>query len=460
MHYLKLIVVFIVLPLLPAWAGWEQLQRVQAAQPLGQVGMVLSGVALGGGLLAALLGAAAIWLPCHASRAARRGQPLLLAAFDGARRRLPALQALHIAAVAVAGSCAGLFEARVLLRDGLEVEALIALAPAIVLPLAAWWYSLWRIAQARRAIAEAFQPLPVVSTVLGQSLSARQAPELWALAERLALALRVPPPTHLVVGFEGRCQMTFTPVQCMPGNTRHEGRTLYVPLPLLGLLDAAEAEAALAYALACNAQMETPYGQVFLPVYVGLGSALEAADAQVTRGVWQDVLFAPVAWLHEHLRGAWQGPVSREQAACEARATAAVARAVDGLALRAAVERLARVEETLERILAIELEFGNQPGADVLTEALLELEKNAPVPVNATAAVDRYFADGPALRASLSQAFYQHGEALEAELEADLGALRQVVASATQRREAGPVRKTLAWCMIFLLLFGALASWV
>ncbi|MGV8371123.1 M48 family metallopeptidase, partial [Pseudomonas aeruginosa] len=68
---------------------------------------------------------------------------------------------------------------------------------------------------------------------------------------------------------------------CLQPSGEHlEGRSLYLSLPLLGLLDRAELSAVMAHELAHFAGRDAHYSLRFLPIYQGAASQLAAIEEQ------------------------------------------------------------------------------------------------------------------------------------------------------------------------------------
>ncbi|MGZ3013238.1 M48 family metalloprotease, partial [Pseudomonas aeruginosa] len=65
-----------------------------------------------------------------------------------------------------------------------------------------------------------------------------------------------------------------------PSGEHLEGRSLYLSLPLLGLLDRAELSAVMAHELAHFAGRDAHYSLRFLPIYQGAASQLAAIEEQ------------------------------------------------------------------------------------------------------------------------------------------------------------------------------------
>jgi Zn-dependent protease with chaperone function len=85
------------------------------------------------------------------------------------------------------------------------------------------------------------------NAVMGELLPAETAPALWLRIGELARSLRTEPPRQIVAGVDANFFVTEHPLSVSGHGI--EGRTLYVSIPLLRILDQQEADAVLAHEL-------------------------------------------------------------------------------------------------------------------------------------------------------------------------------------------------------------------
>ncbi|MGU1517262.1 M48 family metallopeptidase [Pseudomonas aeruginosa] len=123
------------------------------------------------------------------------------------------------------------------------------------------------------------RPAPALD-VIGRRLGEEDAPELWTLLRELAARLDTPAPQHLLVGLCDGFYVTANRVCLQPSGEHLQGRSLYLSLPLLGLLDRAELSAVIAHELAHFAGRDAHYSLRFLPIYQGAASQLAAIEEQ------------------------------------------------------------------------------------------------------------------------------------------------------------------------------------
>lgn len=255
----------------------ERLADTRSAQRLSRFAAVLadSGACLAA--LVAVLGAVSLAGIAGAARSALRSRRCLLLWFELGRRLLPCLLLAQIGLLALALACAGTFEILGLWRVGQvpvsEGRTQLSVALILLGLLASAWQMLAKISRLR------LRPAPALD-VIGRRLGEEDAPELWTLLRELAARLDTPAPQHLLVGLCDGFYVTANRVCLQPSGEHLEGRSLYLSLPLLGLLDRAELSAVIAHELAHFAGRDAHYSLRFLPIYQGAASQLAAIEEQ------------------------------------------------------------------------------------------------------------------------------------------------------------------------------------
>jgi Zn-dependent protease with chaperone function len=100
------------------------------------------------------------------------------------------------------------------------------------------------------AVVAIFAKLPEQNAVSGNLIAEADAPALWARIRQMAQSLKTEPPQQLIAGIDTNFFVTQTPMQVIDENRTVQGRSLFVSLPLLGILERSEADAVLAHELA------------------------------------------------------------------------------------------------------------------------------------------------------------------------------------------------------------------
>ena len=98
------------------------------------------------------------------------------------------------------------------------------------------------------AVYTLFRKLPSVNAIDGELIAEADAPRLWERIRQLAGRVKTAPPDQIVAGIDTNFFVTEAPIE-VAGRTLN-GRTLFVSLPLLRVLDQSEADAVLAHELA------------------------------------------------------------------------------------------------------------------------------------------------------------------------------------------------------------------
>ena len=110
----------------------------------------------------------------------------------------------------------------------------------VVAALAVW--------MAWRAIDGLFQKTGQIAELEAELVTEAAAPALWARLRRLAVGMETKPPEHVAVGIDDNFFVTEAPLKVSTAEV--EGRTLYMSLPLLRLLQENEADAVVCHELA------------------------------------------------------------------------------------------------------------------------------------------------------------------------------------------------------------------
>jgi len=225
-------------------------------------------------LLAAIVGMA---IAFQAGVAARRSRVQLVASFARVHRFLPftlgvlvlglAISVVGIAAFELIGMW---FWERV---SGGEMK--LAVFGVILAGMAV--YGAYSALRGMRDIFALATPDPIHEA--GRVVGAAEAPGLWRLVHEVAAREQAIAPDTIVIGMDGGFYVTESEVTLTPGEQTLHGRTLFIPAPYLELLDEEELVGIIGHELAHFVGEDTAYTRHFMPIYTGLGRALDAMGA-------------------------------------------------------------------------------------------------------------------------------------------------------------------------------------
>lgn len=98
-----------------------------------------------------------------------------------------------------------------------------------------------------RAIISVFRRAQMDNRVQGELVNPAAAPQLWARIRELAARVDTAPPEQVIAGIDANFFVTEHPLEL--GRDRTRGRSLFISIPLLRVLDQQEADAVLAHEL-------------------------------------------------------------------------------------------------------------------------------------------------------------------------------------------------------------------
>lgn len=236
--------------------------------PLAQLSLALA-------LLATVSFCIAWALMRNAARRALQSRDALVSAFGAGRRWLPVFMVMQT--LLIFATLIGLlaFEAgRAIDRSYISDGAMKLVILAGLIALCLLWYAariIWDTLRTalRRPVSE-----PIL--VMGQALSAAQAPALWEFVGDVAQRTGARLPDTVVVGLNEGFFVTEHPVALVNGERLQQGRVLYLPLPYMNFMQRSEVAAVVAHELGHFSGEDTAYGQRFAPIYQSLVSSILA----------------------------------------------------------------------------------------------------------------------------------------------------------------------------------------
>jgi Zn-dependent protease with chaperone function len=179
----------------------------------------------------------------------------------------------------------------------------------------------------------------------GTLLTEKMAPRFWTHVREMCKKLETDPPSHIVAGVDDNFFVTEHPV--MLGDTRLEGRTLFVSFSLLKVMERQEADGVLAHEMAHFSGDDTLYSRKMSPLLARYSEYLGA----LYQGGW---LVRPVFYFMLLFWALFQMSISRMSRQREFRADAVAAGATSPAAMgRALVKVMAyssyrsRIEQAL-----------------------------------------------------------------------------------------------------------------
>ncbi|WP_419900362.1 M48 family metallopeptidase [Roseomonas sp. USHLN139] len=340
--------------------GVQEVTEIRARLPLWTM--------LAGGLAAAL-GAAGLLAAVLIGRLGRASRQALLSGFELVRRILPVQMAAQIllltaaALLALGFETAGLWHAGKLSQGDIKLMAI-----ALFLGLGA----LVVLGQALRQLRAAwrlFTPDPL--EVLGRRLDRAAAPGLWTRIDKLAAAAGATPPDHLVVGLTEGFFVTSSDIALQPTQEKLAGRTLYLPLPQLAMLDAAESGAIIGHELGHFTGEDTDYSRRFVPIHAGVLRSLEAVAASEGGNGLNAILTRPALLLGAFFLRQFDHAVHHWSRLREFAADAVGARVTSAPAAASALLRSSAIAPRIHEVLvAARDEPGERGTRDLLAEML------------------------------------------------------------------------------------------
>ncbi|UBM25501.1 M48 family metalloprotease [Pseudomonas sp. p1(2021b)] len=346
------------------WLGY-----VERELGFAKVGTWLPHFSLRFSILLILLGIASLLAFHWAGKAALQSRDRLVRLFFTLSQVLPV----------VLVACILLLTLTVVLEIGYEALWLFALQPTsagviklqllVGLLMLAMLWPLYRLPGQLKDMLQLFKTEP--HDIYGGELAEQQAPALWARVRGLAKQLDALEPDNIVVGFLDGFYVTSSDVLLYPGERRLQGRTLYLPLPLLAVLSRSESDAVIAHELAHFSGEDTEYSMRFMPIYQGAGRNIGVVGGHMEAGMLQGLLTLPAYALAVHFMQRFDFAVSHWSRKRELQADAAGARVGGPQAVVDSLVRISALEPLIEQHQA-ELCMKPQAWPEDLLAATLE----------------------------------------------------------------------------------------
>jgi Zn-dependent protease with chaperone function len=328
--------------------------EIGTAHTVNRLLQVLAKWAIGVGLLAALIGIAALAGTHWAGTRAQQSREKLLQVFSLGSRLLPYVLVSQVVAIAATVALVLSYEGLAMWHIGRMSSGEFKMMMVAALIAAVCLYSIWLLLRQLRSMLAMFEPTPI--PMFGRVVTAHQAPGLWRHVGELATRLDALPPDHIVISLAEGFYVTSSDAVVLPAETALRGRTLHVPLLYLGLLSREEIGAVIGHELAHFVGEDTEYSMRFLPIYDGVSRSLGAlaismlaSDAIQARLMRPSFLFG-IFFLErfDHAVNHW----SRER---ELLADAAGARLAGNAAAASALVRVSAIAPQVDSLLRTHL---------------------------------------------------------------------------------------------------------
>ncbi|HEX8587756.1 M48 family metallopeptidase [Pseudomonas sp.] len=330
------------------------------------------------GLLAALVGGLGLLALDWAGRRAMHSRDQLLHSFTRVSKLLPFVLVGHVVVMGAAIAAIVAFEALGAWHIGRLSAGEMKFMFAAMIVVAGCLYSIWQMGTQLRVMLNMFQPTPM--DVMGEAVTAEQAPALWAYVENLATKLGALPPDHIVLGMAAGFYVTSSDITLAPGNASLTGRTLHVPLVYLGVLDEAETTAVIGHELGHFAGADTEFSLRFVPIYDGIERSLVVIGQTLVDSEWlQRATLHPAFMLGVWFMESFDHAVMHWSRVRELEADAAGAQVAGNLAAASALVRISAIDPLLQERLDAHIKQaahpvpGHLPVADLPSTVLHEI---------------------------------------------------------------------------------------
>ncbi|WP_342380505.1 M48 family metallopeptidase [Myxococcus stipitatus] len=178
--------------------------------------------------------------------------------------------------------------------------------------------------------------------VEAEVLEESAAPEFWAQVRKLCAHLRTPPPDHILVGIDANFFVTESDIRA--GGRTLSGRTLFVSVSLLRLLERGEAEAVLAHEMGHLLGGDTGHGKRLAPKLAHFSDYLGT--------LYEGGLTRPVYYFMVAYRGLFELSLGKSRRASELAADRLAAEVTSGMEVARSLVKVGAYANFRERVEA------------------------------------------------------------------------------------------------------------
>lgn len=349
----------------------RKLSQVDREVTVARIGGWLPGFSKGFAGLLLLIGVASLLALRWAARSALGSRDRLVQLFHIGRQVLPTLLVASMLLLTITVVLEIAYEALWLftLDQGSSGVMKLQLLVGAVILIMLW--PLYRLPGQLKVMMQLFDREP--HDIFGTALTEQQAPALWARVRQLAQRLDALAPDHIVIGYLDGFYVTSSDVELSPGATRLQGRTLYVPLPLLAMLSRSESDAVIAHELAHFSGQDTDYSMRFMPIYESAWRSMGVLGERMQGGLLQSLLTMPAYGLAFHFMQCFDHAVSYWSRSRELLADAAGARLGGAQSVVDSLVRLSVLESAVDEYLSSQCQDPEAWPDDVLAMLLAHL---------------------------------------------------------------------------------------
>ena len=280
---------------------------------------------------------------------AMRSREQLLAAFLRGKRLLPTYMAVMV--VLLLGAAIMFLVCDLLaasLHPSYSRSDVRLMMGAVTISAALLYYGVKILIGVIRAVRRPVTGEPV--RVMGQIVTREQAPKLWSFVGKVAQRIGADMPHAIVVGLNEGFFVTEHPVQLVSGTSVPKGRVLYLPLPYMAFMKAAEVAAVIGHELGHFMGEDTVYSQRFSPIYAATIRHLNAVAG--TGGGWLSLVTQPAAIFGEMFLDSFHKAVRFWSRKRELAADAVGVQVAGAQAMAASLLRIAALEPRVAEALA------------------------------------------------------------------------------------------------------------